>query len=386
MYYTEYMLKSNKKHSFKKLLIGILIFCVVGFLLFLYYFFHLRQLTDYSKDIPADADKVVYQEKLSFDPETLTDITQTETGIKILDSFNSQQMQASIPAKSKITIPMASYCIDGDKKAPDINWPNVFSYEKVDMPMYADLIAYLRKHPNVDQDLVQQIIWHLAPDYQMSYDDLSDDEKTLLLTINPSTQKIIDSYQYFQDYDIKYFQFPKNLPKQVVAQNIPGTKLYAKGTEFYDYAFTVMEVYNPTGEPQTFYSQDPDGNILTTVPMDWGQTVKIYSETPYSQETSRRLIPQVLAQEKNQQPYEIITGRDYEVATDGTIRTGPNGYVKVRIGDAYTKINNNTEFSIDKADPYLNWLERIYLDIWRYSKRNSKFQRKVPLSVLGVRG
>jgi len=120
--------------------------------------------------------------------------------------------------------------------------------------------------------------------------------------------------------------------------------------------------------------------------MNWGQAVKINSDTSEDQETSSRFVPEVLAQEKNQQPYDIITGRDYEVADDGTIRTGPNGYVEIRIGEAYIKVNNNTEFSINKADPYLNWLERIYLNIWRYSKRNSKFQRKVPVSVLGVRG
>lgn len=374
------MLKSTK------LLIGILFFCLIGFLLFLYYFFHLRQLTDYSKDIPTNAVRVVYQEKLNFDPESLTDITQTEAGTKILDTYNSNGMQASIPAKSKITLSMASYCIDGDKKAPEVDWPSLFSYEKVDMPMYSDLIIYLREHPDVDQDLIQQIIWHLAPDYQMPFSDLFDEEKSFLLTINHNAQKIIDSYKYFQNVDIKYFQFPKNIPKQVVAQNIPGTKLYAKGVEFYDYAISTMEVYNPTDEPQTFYSQDSDGNVLTTIPMNWGQTVKINSEISEDQETSFRFVSKVLAQEENQKSYEIITGRDFEETEDGTIRTGPNGYVRIRIGEGYVKINKNTEFKIDKADLHFNWLERIYIYILVQRMRNSKFQRKIPTIVVAVRG
>jgi hypothetical protein len=366
MYYTEYMPKSKKNNGAHRLILGILAFCVIGLLVFLYVFIRGNQLTDVSKDIPA-AEKVVYQETLPFNPNTLTDITEATEGTNILDSIASPRERATIPAKSKITLSMPSYCLDGNKSSPESEgkWPNLFSYEKVDMPMYSDVVAYVNRTSDVNQGLVQEIIWKLAPDSQTAFDDLSDEQQALVLAINPNAKNIIDSYEYFNNFDIKYFQFPKTMPKQVIAQNIPGTKLYTKAVSFAGYSETNLEVYNPTDVPQTFYLKDADGGMLTTIPMFWEQTVNADLFTSSDQEDVFRFMPQVFAQEKKPLPYTIVSGKNYELLEDGAIKTGKGGYLDIRLENgARIWVNQNTVFTFSKIIDF-TWPEELYLNAWR---------------------
>ncbi len=140
------------------------------------------------------------------------------------------------------------------------------------MPFFPEIEKYIMEQPDINQSLIQDLIWNLSADEKNKFDQLSDEEQQFLLGINPSAREIVDSYQYYRNISVKSLAFGENLPEEVIAQPFPGTELYAKvnstsgGNHTYDY--TEIDLYNPSTKSQTFSMIKEGEGVLILMPKD----------------------------------------------------------------------------------------------------------------------
>jgi len=168
-----------------------------------------------------------------------------------------------------------SFCLDSLYGVPDDDYPIVFSYEKLDMPLFFEIEYYILEHPELDLIVTQELMWNLSPYGQYEFDTLLGSHRDILLEIEPDAEKIVDSHEYYRNISVKNFIFGENLPEETIAQTIPGTELYAKVVDSIAYMETELDLYNPSSEPQIFSLIKEGQGVLALVPMGWVKKVSI---------------------------------------------------------------------------------------------------------------
>ncbi len=230
------------------------------------------ELTFDPQSIKEDAEKITYQTELTFDPQSLQEITDAEAGKKVLSELKAEKTKTTIPPNSKMRLPFETYCLNHDYSAPDAYWPIIPVYRKLDIPLAPEIISYAGSHPDLDQPLLQEVIWDLLE--KSKFDGISEEGQALLLKINPQAREIIDSYRYGQNFSVENFVYAEKLPEEVIPQSIPGTGLYAKVSDSSSYDYTEIEVFNPSSTPQVF-PLVKDDKILVLMPKEWVEKLNV---------------------------------------------------------------------------------------------------------------
>jgi|SRR3989344_1368544 len=212
--------------------------------------------------------KIAYSKETSFNTEALTDITKIEDGEIVGSIFN--EGKTVIPPKSRVKTFIKTLCMDERFPPPHADGPMLFSYEKIDMPLFFELNAYLRNHPEVDKGIAQRIVWELSE--QIKFDGFYPEEQEILLKVDPNAEKIINSYEFNRNITKRAFDFGEEIPKDIEPQPIPGTQLFAKALDIIPYDGMTVEIYNPTDEPQNF-STITEAGIFSAIPAGWVQPI-----------------------------------------------------------------------------------------------------------------
>lgn len=266
-------MESPKRPLRRKLLIllAILVGLTVLAAAALYFFVIREDIANLSK-----VERIAYSEKLSFEPFDLQDLHGTEEGDAIVSALEDDRKEVTIPANSRITVRLSSFCLNKGFSPPDSERPVVFSYEKLDMPLFAEITAYKFEH-ELDQrvqDTLQDLTWNLSSDGQLKFDELTFDEQEFLLKVSPDAKSIVDSYEYYRNLSVKFFDFGEELAEWVVPQRVPGTELYAKILDTSGWESVDLEIYNPTSAPQNF-PVVTEGGVLTIVPAGWSKPIEL---------------------------------------------------------------------------------------------------------------
>jgi len=202
-----------------------------------------------------------YVTKLDFNPQSLTDITELPEANEI---FNRKLAEVMIPPSSKIRLRFKSYCFDEGYPAPDINEPFIFSYEMLDIPLFLKLMNYAIEHQEIEQSLVQKLIWNLSK--KLKFRELSEDVQQLLFKIDPYADAEVDNYQYKKSYTPETKFVFENLPKEIIPQPIPGTEIFAKPVKIHGYSNVEIEFYNPISSLASFKLIKNNPGVLTLNP------------------------------------------------------------------------------------------------------------------------
>lgn len=176
--------------------------------------------------------------------EKLKDITDQ---IEKYDIFNKDSLSANIPPYSKITIDFFTFCMDVGKVAPAIDEPYIFSYEMLDMPLYFKIMQFFNKHPEIDKDFRQNLIWKLCK--RPKFNELSEEEQNFLFQIDEYADAEVNNYKV-KNYRI-WSGYPKEeWPEEINPQTIPGTELKAKLIHINGFSEAKVDFYNYTDKTQ----------------------------------------------------------------------------------------------------------------------------------------
>ena len=324
--------------------------------------------------IKENIKKITYQTELTFDPQSLGDITETEAGDKVFSELKAEETKTIIPPNSKIRFPFETYCLNHDYGAPDTTWPIIPVYKKLDIPLASEIISYAVNHPDLDQSLAQEVIWRLLE--KSEFDGISEEGQTLLLEINPQAQEIVDSYHYDQNFSVENFDYAEKLPEEVIAQSIPGTELYAKVSDSSSYDYTEIEVFNPSPKPQVF-SLVQDDKVLVLMPKEWVESLSV--ESSYFYLVTGKLN---ISEETVSTPSDC--GAIIELENGSQVSIKPNSKFKK---EAFEKMIEKKEDS--KWDQLLYSFYPVKVEamsFWSSLQPRNKFQMKWPTSITGVRG
>jgi len=332
-------------------------------------------------------EKVSYITQLSFNPESLEDITETAEGDAVRAGLGSPEARATIPANSKVHLAFETACIDkGNYGVPDENVPVVFSYERLDMPLFEEIAAYVFAHPELDPVITQGLFWDLSSEYgvlwglpfegPLEFDALFEPLQATLLEIDPNAREVVESYEYYRDITVKNFSFEEGLPEEVVAQPIPGTELYAKIVKTDDYYYTELEVYNPSSRPQVLSLFKKDVGILTFVPNPWARKVRVWKEG-------------------ESLTFGVVWGK-FDIRENIFRTPADSGAVIELEGGIQRTIEPNSELSFDQLkqmveEGAVSWWGRLLYRLFGPFPAGAmwgrnKYQMKVPTTITGVRG
>jgi len=192
----------------------------------------------------ANGELAGYITKLDFDPEGLEDITKLPEKDRI---FGDDPTEGKIPPHSKVRLSFRTFCLEEGKPAPDASIPHIFLYEVLDIPMYLKIMRYFVEHPEIDQSLGQGLIWKLAK--KPKFDEISEEEQDLLLSIDPYADAEIDNYESI-NYKHPEGYPPELWPKEIIPQPIPGTELFGKIVKMKGFSEMEVEFYNPAAAVQ----------------------------------------------------------------------------------------------------------------------------------------
>jgi len=217
--------------------------------------------------------RVTYSTQPSYALHEIEDITEKKDGKATLSNIKQDNTVINIPANSKINVRLGTFCMDARYSYPNAKQPMIFSYERVDMPLFTEVMTYLFDHPEVRQILAQHLVWNLSSNKRKKFSELRQDEQELLLEIVPDAQTIVDSYEYNRNISVNAFDFGKEPPKKIVAQPIPGTNLYGKVLKTRAAEAIDIVIYNPTDADEflPFFTEE---GIFSVVPAGWAMLVK----------------------------------------------------------------------------------------------------------------
>lgn len=369
----------NIYKKFKWLFLAFFCILLIGMFIFSFDYFYWKHQ---QKQIFSNIEHVNYSKTTTFDENKLNDITETIRGQGVISSLKEEKTSTIIPAYSKVRLPFSTYCLDSNYDVPDKNIPAIFYYDKIDMPLFTELVSYLLNHPQIEQTLVQEIFWNLSAHEQFKFDDLVEEQQRFLLKVEPHADKVIDSYQYYKDIDVKNFDFGRNFTGTTAPQRIDDSQLYAKITDETGYGYTELEIYNPTDKDQLFSLIRENSEILVFTRPGWVKKIKIYSHNG----------------EQNEIDFDVIVGKfnlvDNNIVTEfneGAIIRFPDNRIMNLMPNSKYNINtlskNGANGGEMKKPPWVkdrSWLDEIF---WKIeSKKPNKFQIKTLISTTGVRG
>jgi len=118
----------------------------------------------------------------------------------------------------------------------------------LDMPLFLKIMKYFFEHPEIDQQVRQNLIWKLVK--KPKFEELTKEEQELLFNIDPYADAEINNYKSVTYPE--WLGYPKELwPEEIVPQPIPNSKLFAKFTRIKGFSEAEIEFYNPTAEAQS---------------------------------------------------------------------------------------------------------------------------------------
>lgn len=269
------MSEHNSLSKFKFIKIGVVIVSVLLILGIAIWFSITKYQSNLEQDILQKVEKISYTTQLPFDQQKLLDTTGITLGevktvpLEVGEAFSELKVNKGkiiVPGNSKVRLVFKTFCLDSDYGVPGSDVPIIFSYEKIDMPLFFETQKYLLENDDIDQSLIQDLIWDLSTRTRAKFDQLSEEEQQLSLKIDPSAKEKIDSYQYYRNISVKNFNFGENLPEETIAQPIPGTELYAKVNSTSGYDYTEIDIYNPSVNSQTIPIIKEGEGVLTLMP------------------------------------------------------------------------------------------------------------------------
>lgn len=397
----------RKRSAILTVSIGMSILLLIGVIIFIVFYFKRSNTnsneissTNGTEELLSDIETIDYVTEIPFDPDKLEDITDTSAGDEVISNLNENKTYTEIPANSKITLEFETYCIDalGDSyyyyESLPTTLPTIFSYEAVDMPMYSDIIRETQSNFEVSQEDFQDIIWGLSRQERKKFEDFYEEEQAILLSINPDAQYIIDNYEYFQNINIKKFNYPENTPEEALIQPIYGTELYAIMVSNLRYFQTDLEIYNPTNESQTFYLMNDAGEFFTYNPIGYEMNIPLElldtSEVEGFENNKNDIIGKVFAIESIES-MAVVAG-EFSIENKKIV-TNSNQEVVLRINDEYLfHVGKNSIMGKqDFLKPASNkgWLDSTFdgwIDKINRLRPPNKFQREVPTCIVAVRG
>ncbi len=194
--------------------------------------------------------------------ENLKDITGQ---IENFEIFKTDPLSAYIPPFSKVTIDFFTFCMDEGKVAPAIDEPYIFSYEMLDMPLYFKVIQFFNRHPDIDKDFRQNLIWKLCK--KPKFNELNKEEQDFLFQIDEYADGEVDNYES-KNYRI-WKGYPKEKwPEKIVAQEIPETELKAKLVHINGFSEARVEFYNYSDKTQKLILLKINPGILSANPFN----------------------------------------------------------------------------------------------------------------------
>lgn len=205
---------------------------------------------------------------------------------ELLDAYielkNRNLSKVSIPARSRITIPFETYCLNSNKAAPSRK--EIYHWQKNDpgIKYYSELLR-LRRQKQISQDELQTLLWNLQNETR--WDDYPGRLKAVLQKVDPqaalklpsqikdtATNLIADAVlgipgasEALDTYNLakgKYYEYDdfKNSILAISSKHhlndyenltqIPETNLYTQSSSD-SYSNQDVTFYNPTDQPQT---------------------------------------------------------------------------------------------------------------------------------------
>ncbi|MFH1283490.1 MAG: hypothetical protein ABII27_07475 [bacterium] len=138
-----------------------------------------------------------YQQPLSADDydKIINELTPIVSGIKKFKQseaiFPKDKYALVLPAKSKVTLNLNTYCLSPHSAAPSSDEPYVLTSKTPDVPLYAEIMYFTNKN-KVDRGLKQILIWNLKND--VKFEDLPLEQQKLLLEIDPASPLKINNF------------------------------------------------------------------------------------------------------------------------------------------------------------------------------------------------
>gem|GEM_PF-2312163 len=263
---------------------------------------------------------------------------------------NRQATKVTIPAKSKIVIPIETYCLNPDRAVP--NSKEVYSWRKSspEVKYFSELLD-LRRKGKINQDELQGLIWNLKNETR--WESYPNRQKSILQKIDPNASIILpsslkdksidfvkdqvisipgigealDSYElikgkYYELSDIK--QSIVGLASEYDLEDydnlikISGTGIYSQ-SESQGYNSQEVTLYNPTDKAQeidlTHYYLEPERDDVQRI----GINPKIPEDPDLLSDLEKLLYESMLRIGIGFTPgvndvadlYELFTGKDF---------------------------------------------------------------------------
>lgn len=89
-----------------------------------------------------------------------------------------------IPAKTRLTLNLNTYCLSPHAAAPSHDEPFVLVNKIPDIPLYKEIMQYTNTKDQTGQNLKQNLFWNLKN--EVMFEDLPREQQTLLLKIDPA--------------------------------------------------------------------------------------------------------------------------------------------------------------------------------------------------------
>lgn len=171
-------------------------------------------IQDFDKDqIKSDIEKFskIIQSKKKLSPsdfELYDSLFETYKRLK----YRPIQNKVTIPARTKLVIPLKSYCLDSNKASPDSTEP--FKWSKVTNDiLYLTELVKLSAENKYNQTLIQEIIWNLKN--KTYWENYPDSHKEILKLIDVNAPKKIPSEQEAEAISTIKDEVIKVLPTEV---------------------------------------------------------------------------------------------------------------------------------------------------------------------------
>lgn len=176
------------------------------------------------------------------------------------NNINVQEQAITVPAKTRLTLELNTYCLSPHSAAPSDDEPYILVSEAPDIPLYVEMMKYTNNHIRVSQTMKQSIIWNLKNG--VKFENLPLEQKVLLLKI--------DSAAYLKvNNEIK--EQLKNSMNHLFTQYIPSDILSSinlvKGKEYkYDtYRRNIENLKSKIAKPSNGYIKSDGYDIFAMV-------------------------------------------------------------------------------------------------------------------------
>ena len=123
----------------------------------------------------------------------LTPIVQEYKKYQVVEQAISNDSTALyIPAQSKLTLTLDTYCLSPNAAAPDDDEAYVLSSEVPEIPLYTEIMRFTDAEERVSREVKQNLLWNLKN--QVKFEDLPAEQQQFLLKIDPSAPLKLNNF------------------------------------------------------------------------------------------------------------------------------------------------------------------------------------------------